>query len=194
MTFLARWPADKAMQHARDRIRELTRRSQAAAAGEVDRGGPEPVPARLGRLLPVRRLRGPLREDQELRADAAGAVHQQAPPPLPGVRLVGRSPSSPRTSSAWSPCRESSSTPGPSGTGGKGRMPAVNGVGEPCAGEPHARFEAAGAGNGADLARNTGVKRPAGKPAEHGGRTYSQRSPPRQPPTLHTGRAAERRA
>jgi hypothetical protein len=27
-------------------------------------------------------------------------------------------------------------------------MPAVNGVGEPCAGEPHARFEAAGAGNG----------------------------------------------
>ncbi len=29
------------------------------------------------------------------------------------------------------------------------RMPPVNGVGEPCAGEPHARFEAAGAGNGA---------------------------------------------
>jgi hypothetical protein len=28
-------------------------------------------------------------------------------------------------------------------------MPAVNGVGEPCAGEPHARFEVAGAGNGA---------------------------------------------
>ena len=28
MTFLARWPADKAMQHARDRIRELTRRSR----------------------------------------------------------------------------------------------------------------------------------------------------------------------
>ena len=28
VTFLARWPADKAMQHARDRIRELTRRSR----------------------------------------------------------------------------------------------------------------------------------------------------------------------
>ena len=27
-------------------------------------------------------------------------------------------------------------------------MPPVNGVGEPCAGEPHARFEVAGAGNG----------------------------------------------
>ena len=42
-------------------------------------------------------------------------------------------------------------------------MPAVNGVGEPCAGEPHARFEAAGAGNGADLAMGTAVKRPAGE-------------------------------
>jgi RNA-directed DNA polymerase len=28
VTFLARWPADKAMQHARDQIRELTRRSR----------------------------------------------------------------------------------------------------------------------------------------------------------------------
>jgi RNA-directed DNA polymerase len=28
VTFLARWPADKAMQHARDRVRELTRRSR----------------------------------------------------------------------------------------------------------------------------------------------------------------------
>jgi hypothetical protein len=31
-------------------------------------------------------------------------------------------------------------------------MPAVNDVGEPCAGEPHARIDAAGAGNGATLA------------------------------------------
>src|SRR6266851_9324631 len=54
----------------------------AAASGEVDRGGRQPVPGRLGRLLPVRQLSGPFREDQELRADAAGAVHQQAPPPL----------------------------------------------------------------------------------------------------------------
>ena len=44
-------------------------------------------------------------------------------------------------------------------------MPAVNGVGEPCAGEPHARFEVAGAGNGADLTKGTGVAQPAGKPA-----------------------------
>ncbi len=79
------------------------------------------------------------------------------------------SATSPRISSGWSPCRESSSIPGPSGTGGQGRMPTVNGVGEPCAREPHARFDAAGAGNGADLTKDTGVAQPAGKPAEHEG-------------------------
>jgi hypothetical protein len=36
----------------------------------------------------------------------------------------------------------------------------VNGVGEPCAGEPHARFEAAGAGNGADVLRHRASPRP----------------------------------
>jgi hypothetical protein len=56
-------------------------------------------------------------------------------------------------------------------------MLAVNGVGEPCAGEPHARFEVAGAGNGADLTKDTGVAQPAGKPAEHEGpRPYRQRA------------------
>jgi len=40
-------------------------------------------------------------------------------------------------------------------------MPAVNNVGEPCAGEPHARFDGRGAGNG------------------------THNVSPRQPPTLH---------
>ena len=87
--FLARWPADKAMQHARDRIRETNGPVPAAAGAGVDRGGPEPVPGRLGRLLPVRQLRGPLRQDQRVCADAAGTVHQQAAPPQPRVRAVG---------------------------------------------------------------------------------------------------------
>jgi hypothetical protein len=39
-------------------------------------------------------------------------------------------------------------------------MPAVNGVGEPCAGEPHARFDAAGAGNGAYVLRHRASPRP----------------------------------
>src|SRR5690242_9291066 len=36
------------------------------------------------------------------------------------------------------------SPPGRTGPGGECRMPAVNGVGEPCAGEPHARFDGEG--------------------------------------------------
>ena len=35
VTFLARWPADRAIQHARDRIRELTRRSRLLLRVEV---------------------------------------------------------------------------------------------------------------------------------------------------------------
>src|SRR5688500_15393654 len=53
--------------------------------------------------------------------------------------------------------------PGPSGPGGTDRMPAVNDVGEPCAGEPHGRFdgremETEQAGHG------HGEERPGGNP------------------------------
>jgi hypothetical protein len=41
-------------------------------------------------------------------------------------------------------------------------MPAVNDVGEPCAGEPHARFEVAGAGDGTYLATGGKWDNPAG--------------------------------
>ena len=63
-------------------------------------------------------------------------------------------------------------------------MPPVNGVGEPCAGEPHARFEAAGTGNGADLAKDTGVAQPTGKPAATKAPGPKANEPPRQSPTL----------
>ena len=67
-------------------------------------------------------------------------------------------------------------------------MPAVNGVGEPCAGEPHARFEVAGTGNGADLAKVTGVAQPSGKPAATKAPGPKASEPPRQSPTLHGAR------
>ncbi len=64
-------------------------------------------------------------------------------------------------------------------------MPAVNGVGEPCAGERHARFEAAGVGNGVrNLATDTGVAQPSGKPTEERPQALPQEKPPRQLPTL----------
>ena len=54
--FLARWPSRKATQHARDRIRQLTQRKRLGLPG-VGRAGSQPVPARLGRLFPVREFR-----------------------------------------------------------------------------------------------------------------------------------------
>ena len=101
VTFLARWPADKAMQHARDRIRELTGPVPAAAAGRGGRGRTStgscaagPAYFRYGNSADA------LRQDQELRADAAGAVHRQtAHAARRGVRLVRAGVCRPRTSS-----------------------------------------------------------------------------------------------
>jgi hypothetical protein len=42
-------------------------------------------------------------------------------------------------------------------------MPAVNDVGEPCAGEPHARFEVAGAGNGTQQCHRASPRPYAGR-------------------------------
>jgi RNA-directed DNA polymerase len=88
VTFLARWPSGQAMQRARDRIRELTER--ALATGRGDRAGAEPVPARLGRLLPLRKLRPALRPDQHLRAQTPGVVRGQTPRTRARLRHVGR--------------------------------------------------------------------------------------------------------
>src|SRR4051794_3236367 len=63
-------------------------------------------------------------------------------------------------------------------------MPAVNDVGKPCAGEPHARFY----GQELETARpdhGHEEERPDGKtPGPHGFVTYRQATPPRQLPTL----------
>src|SRR5229473_6099438 len=79
---------------------------------------------------------------------------------------------------------ESSSHPGRESPGGKSRMPAVNGVGEPCAGEPHARFDAAGAGNGAPGSGHRSEAARRGNPGKSGCGTSRRTTPPRQPPTL----------
>jgi RNA-directed DNA polymerase len=183
VTFLARWPADKAMQHARDRIRELTRRSRLLLAPEwiVDDlnrflGGWAAYfrfgnsAARFEKIRSYSRMRLALfisKRHRRSRASGWSVITYQSPDQLGLITLSGIV-AEPRPFRAW---RED-------------RMPAVNGVGEPCAGEPHARFEVAGAGNGADLTKGTGVAQPTGKPAamKAPGPTVSE--PPRQPPTL----------
>src|SRR3954466_13436570 len=77
----------------------------------------------------------------------------------------------------------SSSHPGPIGPGGSSRTPPVKNVGEPCAGEPHARFdgreletEHADHGHrGGTTVRETGGTQAPGP--------TSQQLPPRQLPT-----------
>src|SRR4029453_1639538 len=65
-------------------------------------------------------------------------------------------------------------------------MPAVNDVGEPCAGEPHARFD----GRELETERGTwprslGWHSRPGNRRNKGPRPYRQEKPPRQLPTLH---------
>jgi RNA-directed DNA polymerase len=146
VTLLARWPAGKAMQHARDRLRELTDRSRLRAPvkwvvqemnlflkgraayfryGHSARCFPQLqwyAGMRLGLLVAKRHRRG--------RGFGRRVAGVASPDRLGLVSLDG-----------------TVVPPGRTGPGGGCRMPAVNGAGEPCAGEPHARFEAAGAGN-----------------------------------------------
>jgi RNA-directed DNA polymerase len=84
--FLARWPADRAVQHARDRIRELTGRRRLLP--------PEVIAHDVNMFLrgwagyfnghSARRLSS-IRQY----ADAASAVHQKEAPPQPRVRVAG---------------------------------------------------------------------------------------------------------
>jgi hypothetical protein len=80
--------------------------------------------------------------------------------------------------------------PGLSGPGGERRMLAVNDLGEPCAGEPHARFDGRGLetehpGQGSE------EEQPRGKLfGSHGFAAYRQDLPPRQPPTLRASSGA----
>ena len=89
ITYLARWPTNKAMQHARDRIRELTDRSRLwLHVGEIV-GDLNRFLHAWATYLQVRQLDPALRQGQTLCAHAAGVVYQQTPSSQPRVWLVG---------------------------------------------------------------------------------------------------------
>jgi RNA-directed DNA polymerase len=102
VTFLARWPADKAMQHARDRIRELTRRSRLLRPVKWI---VEDMNMFLRGWAAFFRFGNSAARFCKIRNYAAGAVHQQAPPPVAGVRLVGRHLPVPEPARAGHPVR-----------------------------------------------------------------------------------------
>ena len=184
--FLARWPSNKAMQHARDRIRELTARSPAAAAGRGDRGGGATGSYAAGPRTSATATPRATSTRSGIRADAVGAGSSPRRHKRPaGFGSVGGGLRSHRTTSGWSPLTGPSPHPGPSGPGGGDRMPAVNGVGEPCAGEPHARFDGRELET-EQIGHGHGEERPAGNRAGHQRlRDLPPNTSPRQLPTLH---------
>ena len=161
LTFLARWPSRKAAQHARDRIREITGRERLLVPAEVIVDGTELVPARLGRVLPLRELGSCPRPGRELRPLAAGAVVVQEG--QPAARLaVGRDPGAAITGSPGPGQPPSNRHPAQAlpGLAREGRTPPVKNVGKPCAGEPHARFDGRGLETGRQQ-RNRASPRPS---------------------------------
>lgn len=165
VVFLARWPSRKAAQHDRDRIRQLSDRSRLLVPVETivrqvnaflrgwvgcfHYGNSTRVFDRI-RTFALARLALP-RQEAQAGAQvglASGRLHRPQP----------ARPDQPQ----WSR-RRSQALPVQMGNG---RTPPVKGVRESCAGEPHARFEAAGAGNGVkNLVMATGVVHPSGKSA-----------------------------
>ena len=114
--------------------------SPARRAGRPGRGGSQPLPPWLDRILPVRQLGLGVRQDQQLRPHADRAVHCQAAPaqPLMGVRPGLPVPGEP---GAGLPQRNRRRPQAQPALAGSGRTPPVKDVGEPCAGELHARFD-----------------------------------------------------
>ena len=71
-------------------------RAAAAAHGRTSHAGDQHLPARLGGLLPLRKLDPPLRRDQRLRVSRPRPVRRQTPPTRRGLRALARPASGPR--------------------------------------------------------------------------------------------------
>ena len=84
--YLHRWPSQRSMKRARQRIKALAGRSQVGQELPVVIGPAEPVPAGMGQLLPHRECEQQVRRDGPLRDVAPEALaHQEAwPQPTSG--------------------------------------------------------------------------------------------------------------
>ena len=95
--------------------------------------------SRLGGLLPLRQLDRPVRRDHPTRGTTSPAVDRRKPQAMAlRTAAVCRPPGSLRTDQ---PQRNHRCAPAEPTVAPGSRMPAVKNVGEPCAGEPHARID-----------------------------------------------------
>ncbi|WP_235558545.1 group II intron reverse transcriptase/maturase [Sphaerimonospora mesophila] len=182
VTFLARWPAGRAMQHARDRIRQLTGRSRLRLSLEVI---VEDVNRFLRGWAAYFRYGNSSRHFGKIRNYAVmrmALVIRKRHHRSRGVRLVGAGLPIPEPTRAGHAVRDRRRAQALPGLAGNAECQAVNDVGEPCAGERHARFEVAGAGDEVrNLSMVTGVAHPAGKPTVRRPQALPQEKLSRQP-------------
>ena len=133
--------------------------SAPARSGGGDRAGRQPFPARLGGLLPLWKFGPPLAADDDPRDRSARAVYGQTSQTHAPLRMVDRGPPLTRSLRAHQPQRDRRRPAAIASAAPGGRMPAVKGVGEPGAGELHARFDAAAGENQRQSATPRGVRR-----------------------------------
>ena len=134
--FLARWPSRRAMQRARDRVRELTTRSRLLLS-------PSTVVADVNRYL--HGWVSYFRYGNSAQAASQGVVGQTAGmAPPSSLRTVSPCPPSGAHPARWARRYATADE----AVAGSAACRPVTGIGEPCAKEPHARFEVAGAGDG----------------------------------------------
>ena len=158
--FMARWPSARATQAARQRIRELTDRRLLMLPIEDVIRQPQPIPDRLGRLLPLGQLDQTVRQDRPLRDQSGRTSARRASPEATPTRARPRHP-------VWTPPRSHAAT----AQWNRPLLPVracgqVKDVGEPYSGEPNVRFDVAAGGNQAS-------------------RAHTAARPRRLPPTLH---------
>ena len=185
LTYLARWPSRKAMQHARDRIRFMTMRARLAAPVEEV---VQDINTFLRGWAGYFRYGNSAHTFDKIRSYALmrvalfmGKRHQRGRAWGFARRLPITQPARPDL-----PQRNRRRPQAQPGLAGSGRTPPVKDVGEPCAGEPHARFdgreletEHADQGHrGGTAERETGGTQAPGP--------TSQPLPPRQLPTQPT--------
>jgi Reverse transcriptase (RNA-dependent DNA polymerase)/Group II intron, maturase-specific domain len=147
--FLARWPSRTAMQHARDRIRELTARSRLAVP--VERVVQDLNAFLRGRSGYFRygNSAGPF---DAIRAHALHRLARFVPTATSGHRHLVGAGCAPVTLLHGSdqPQRKGRRSRAEPALAGEVEHRTMKDVGEPCAGEPHARFDGrALAGTGA---------------------------------------------
>ena len=113
----------------------------ARCTGRTSRRGSQSLPPRLGRVLPVRQLGLGVRQDQVLTPSCGSRCSSLS---STNAADHGDSPRStgPRSPGPGLPQRHRRRPQAQPGLAGSGRTPPVKDVGEPGAGEPHARFSA----------------------------------------------------